>query len=152
MHWYYTSCFYTSLAIATRTFYFLKHPYIKACMNKHAIRYTNMYAVLYNVCPTIRVSLAMPLALHINQQFRQLLMLKVAQADFAVACFWGLSVAHECLGCLQTASYPLGKQTSGCNLHNWLMSWAMDLSALYDTYMEVKMAPMDAIWLFIVKM
>ena len=30
-------------------------------MNQHAIRYSNRYVVLSNVCPTIRVSLATPL-------------------------------------------------------------------------------------------
>ena len=43
----------------------------------------------------------------------------------------------------------LDKQTAGCNsLHNWLLNLAMDLAALCDTYVEVKMAPTDAIWLF----
>ena len=31
------------------------------------------------------------IAIHINQQFRQVLVLKVALATFNVACFWGLS-------------------------------------------------------------
>ena len=62
-------------------------------------------------------------------------MLKVAQAAFAVACFWGLSDIHECMGRLQMAAYPLGKQTAGCNSpHNWLMSLAMDLTALCDMW------------------
>ena len=57
-------------------------------------------------------------------------MLNVTQAAFAVACFWGLSDIHECLGLLQMASYPLDKQTAGCNSpRNWLMSLAMDLAA-----------------------
>ena len=78
-------------------------------------------------------------------------MLKVAQAVFAVACFWGLSDVHECLGRLQMSTYPLDKQTAGCNLsHDLLMSFAMDLAALCD-YVVVKMAPMDAIWLVLVK-
>ena len=42
-------------------------------------------------------------------------MLKVARAAFAVACFWGLSDVHECMGRLQMAVYPLDKQTAGCN-------------------------------------
>ena len=38
------------------------------------------------------------------------------------------------------APSPLDKQTAGCDLlYNWLMSFAMDLAALCDTYMEVKM-------------
>ena len=37
---YYTSCFYTSLVIATHTLHFLKHPEINARMNQHAVRYT----------------------------------------------------------------------------------------------------------------
>ena len=49
------------------------------------------------------------------------------------------------------AACPLGKQTAGCNLpHNWLMSLIMDLTALCE-YVEVKMAPMNAIWLVLVK-
>ena len=32
--------------------------------------------------------------------------------------------------------------------HDWLMSFAMDLAALCDSYVVVKMAPMNAIWLF----
>ena len=62
-------------------------------------------------------------------------MLKVTWAAFAVACFWGLSDIHECLGLLQMASHPLDKQTAGCNSpHDWLMSLAMDLAALCDTW------------------
>ena len=42
-------------------------------------------------------------------------------------------------------AYPLGKQTADCNsLHDWLMSLAMNLTALCDV--EVKMAPVDAVW------
>ena len=45
------------------------------------------------------------------------------------------------------APYPLDKQTASCNApHDWLMSLAMDLAALCDRYVEVKMAQMDAIW------
>ena len=48
--------------------------------------------------------------------------------------------------------YPLDKQTDDCiSPHDTLMSLAMDLAALCDMYVEVKMAPMDAIWLFLVK-
>ena len=33
------------------------------------------------------------------------------------------------------AAYPLDKQTVGCNLpHDWLMSLAMDLTALCDMW------------------
>ena len=78
-------------------------------------------------------------------------MLKVALAVFAVARFWGLLDVHECLGFLQMVAYPLGKQTAGCNSrYEWLMSLAMNLAALCNV--EVKMAPMDAIWLVLVKM
>ena len=42
------------------------------------------------------------------------------------------------------AQPPLDKQTAGCDSpHDWLMSLAMDLAALSDTYVEVKMAQMD---------
>ena len=80
-------------------------------------------------------------------------MLKVARAAFAVACFWGLSDIHECTGRLQMAAYPLDKQAAGCNSpHDWLMSLAMDLQCnCFVWYMEVKMTPMDAIWLVLVK-
>ena len=62
-------------------------------------------------------------------------MLKVAQAAFVVACFCGLSDVHECFVCLQTAAYPIDKQTAGCNSsHDWLMSLAMDLAALCDMW------------------
>ena len=41
------------------------------------------------------------------------------------------------------------KQIAGCNLpHNWLMSFTMELTDLCDTYVEVKMAQAEAIWLF----
>ena len=44
------------------------------------------------------------------------------------------------------AVYHLDKQTAGCNSpHYWLISLAMDLAALGDDYVVVKMAPMDAI-------
>ena len=62
-------------------------------------------------------------------------MLKVVLAAFAVACFCGLSDVHECSGRLQMAAYPLGKQIASYNSpHDWLMSLAMDLTALCDTW------------------
>ena len=62
-------------------------------------------------------------------------MLKVALAAFAVACFLGLSDVHECMGRLQMTAYLLGKQTAGCNSpHNWLISLAMDLTALCEMW------------------
>ena len=77
-------------------------------------------------------------------------MLKDARAAFAVASFWSLSDVHECTGRLQIAAYPLGKQTAGCTSpDDWLMSLAMDLTALCD--MWGKMTPMDAICLVLVK-
>ena len=61
------------------------------------------------------------------------MILKVAQATFAAACFWGLSDIYKCSGQLQMALHPLDKQTASCNSpHDWLMSLAMDLAALYD--------------------
>ena len=79
-------------------------------------------------------------------------MLKVGRAAFAVAGLWGLSDVHECSGYLQIAVYHLDKQTAGCNSpHYWLISLAMDLAALCDDYVVVKMAPMYAIWLVLVK-
>ena len=49
------------------------------------------------------------------------------------------------------APSPLDKQTAGFNSpHDKLMSLAVDLASLCDIYVEVKMEPMDAIWLFTV--
>ena len=60
---------------------------------------------------------------------------KVTRAAFAVACFSGLSDVHGCSGGLQMATYPLDKQTAGCNSpHNWLVCLAMDLAALCDMW------------------
>ena len=60
-------------------------------------------------------------------------MVNVAQAAFAVACFWGLSDIHKCLSHLQMALYLLNKQTACYNSpHDWLMSLSMDLTALFD--------------------
>ena len=43
----------------------------------------------------------------------------------------------------------LNKQIAGCNsLYDWMMSLAINLAALYDTYVEVIMVPMGIIWLF----
>ena len=71
--------------------------------------------------------------LYINYPFSQVLVLKISQAVFAVACFWGLSDLHECSGVLQMAPSPLDKQTADCDSpHNWLMSLAMDLAVLCD--------------------
>ena len=62
-------------------------------------------------------------------------MLKVARAAFVVICFSGLPDFHKCSDRLQMASYLLGKQTASCNSpHGWLMSLAMDLAALCDTW------------------
>ena len=78
-------------------------------------------------------------------------MLKVSPTAFAVACFLGLSDVLKFLGHLQMAVYPLGNQTASCNSpHDWLMCLAMALATLCDTYVEVKMAPMNAIWLILV--
>ena len=48
---------------------------------------------------------------------------------------WGLSDVHECISGLKMAPSPLDKQTAGCNLpHNWLITMAMNWSALCDTW------------------
>ena len=90
--------------------------------------------------------------LYINYPFSQVLVLKISQAAFAVACFWGLSDLHECSGVLQMAPSPLDKQTADCDSpHNWLMSVAMDLAVLCDTVYKFNLKwyiPMDVIWLF----
>ena len=42
---------------------------------------------------------------------------------------------HECSGVLQMAPSPLDKQAAGCNSSdNWLMSFAIYLTALCDLY------------------
>ena len=70
-----------------------------------------------------------------SSQFSQVLVLKFAQAALGVACFWGFSDVYKCLGRLQMAPSPLDKQTASCDLsHDWLMSLAMDLAALYNMY------------------
>ena len=70
---------------------------------------------------------------HIFLQSSQVLVLKVAHAAFAVACFWGLRDIHEGTNVLQIAPSPLDKQTAGCDSpHDWLMSLAMHLAALCD--------------------
>ena len=75
------------------------------------------------------------IAVHIDQQFRQVLMLKVVWATFAVASFWILSDIHECLDHLQMAAYPLNKQTVSCKSpQDLLMNLAMDLVALCDMW------------------
>ena len=64
-------------------------------------------------------------------------MLKVTKAAFAEACFWvlGLSDVHECWGGLKMAPPSVDKQPVG----------------YFVWYVEVKMTPVDAIWLFLVK-
>ena len=55
-------------------------------------------------------------------------MLKVAQGTFAAACCWSLLDIQKCTDGLYMAPSPLDKQTASCDsLHNWPMSWAMDL-------------------------
>ena len=69
------------------------------------------------------------IAAHSTWQFSQILVLKVAQGAFAVACFWGLSDVHECSGGLQMAPSPLDEQIAF-----WLMSLVMNLAALCDMW------------------
>ena len=71
----------------------------------------------------------------------------VAQATFLVTNFWGLSDIHECLGGLKMPPSFLDKQTTSCNSPQYgLMSLSIYLTALF----EMKMAPVDTIWLFLV--
>ena len=62
---------------------------------------------------------------------RYVLVLKVAQAAFAVACFWGFSdVPTSARVALKMAPSNLAKQTAGCNSpQDWLMNLAMEFSA-----------------------
>ena len=56
-------------------------------------------------------------------------MLIVAQAAFAVACFWGLSDIHECLDNLRMAPSLLDKQSAGYKSpHDWLGRLGMGLT------------------------
>ena len=85
-----------------------------------------------------------------DQQHMCLILLKVKQFAVTQASFSSLSDIHKCSDGLKMAPSFVDKQIADCNSpHNWLMSLAKDLAALCD--MEVKMAPMDAIWLFFVK-
>ena len=59
-----------------------------------------------------------------------LILLKVEQSAFTQASFSSLSCIYEYLGGLS-----LGKQTADCvSPHDWLMSVAMDLTALCDMW------------------
>ena len=79
-------------------------------------------------------------------------MVIVAQAAFAVACFCVLSDIYECSGDLRMAPSPLDKQPAGYKSpHDWLVRLGMDLALLCVTYVEPKLAPTDAIWLFSVQ-
>ena len=72
-------------------------------------------------------------------------MLEVAQDAFPEACFWDLSDVHKCLGGLLMAPSPLDKQTAGST--RLVDDLVMDLAFLCHN-VEVKMVPVDAMWLF----
>ena len=78
-------------------------------------------------------------------------MLNVTQATFAVACSWGFSDVHEFSGGLQIAPSPPDKQTAGLIHHQLTDEFGHGFSC-FVWYVEVNMAPMDAIWLVLVKM
>ena len=65
---------------------------------------------------------------------------------------WVLLDIHECWGDLWIAPSPMDKQPAGYKLpHDWLA--CIYIATLYNTlYVEVKMTPVDAIWLFLVMM
>ena len=70
-----------------------------------------------------------------HQQDVCLLLLKVEQSAFIQAFFSSLSGVHECSGNLYMAPSSFGKQTASCESpHDWLMSLAMDLTALCDMW------------------
>ena len=76
-------------------------------------------------------------------------MLIVSQAAFAVACFLVLSHVHECSGDLRMAISCLDKQSAGYKSpHDWLVRLDMD----FVSYVKVKIAPTETIWLFSVYM
>ena len=92
------------------------------------------------------------MAVYINWQFSQVLVLKVAQAVFAIPCFWSLSDIHKCSGHLQMAPSSLDKQIARCDLsHDWLMSLAMDFAALCDMWRWKWHLLIATIWLFSVQ-
>ena len=63
-------------------------------------------------------------------------------------CFCcGLSDVHENLGYLQIAPYLLDKQIARCNSLRLADKFGHEFSC-FVRYVEVKMAPMDVIWLF----
>ena len=68
---------------------------------------------------------------------------------FHSGLFSSLSDVHRCSGGIQMALSFLDKQTA-----DWLMTWMADEFGLgfscFVWHMEVKMAPMEVIWLFLV--
>ena len=62
-----------------------------------------------------------------------MLVLKVSQVAFAVACFWGLSNSYQLVfGWTLNGSISRDKHAASCKLsHNWLVSLAIVLAALW---------------------
>ena len=85
------------------------------------------------------------ITVHINQQFRQVLVQKFAQAAFVVTCFEAFQIPMSAWFVFKWLHFPLTSRQPAVIYHtdNWMMSLAMGV-----WYVEVKMAPMDAIWLF----
>ena len=72
------------------------------------------------------------IAIHINQQFRQILVLKVIQATFAVVCLWGFSDVHNYLVGLKWLYLPWTRRQAGCKLpHDCLVRLAMNLHSCF---------------------
>ena len=87
-----------------------------------------------------------------HQQHMCSILLKVKQSAFTQGSFSSLSGISRVLGWPLNDPSSLGKQPASCESpHDWLMSLAMDLAALCDMCMEVKMAAMEVISLFLVK-
>ena len=84
------------------------------------------------------------IAVHIDQIFRQLM------GYFVMACFWGLFDIHRCLGWIQMALHPFDNQTASCNSpYDWLMSFAMGLTALCDMRMWKWHQWMPFVWFWL---
>ena len=89
------------------------------------------------------------IATWMDQQHMCLILLKIKQSAFTQASFSSLYDVHRCSGGIQMALSFLDKQTA-----DWLTTWMADEFGLafscFMWYMEVKMAPMEVIWLFLV--
>ena len=87
------------------------------------------------------------LTLHINQQFRKVLMWNIAQVNFAVACFWGLQTSMSAWMVLNWLHLPL-KSIQPTVIHHTIGDEFGHGFSNFVWCVEEKMGPMDTIWLF----